>query len=99
MIAALKNYPSARELLWVQEEAENMGAWYFARALLEEILPTGVTLSYVGRDEAASPAVGASAAHQREQADIVEQALQLGSKEVILDDVKRERLRQAQGKE
>ena len=97
--AAMKSYPNLRELVWVQEEAENMGAWYFARTHLEEILPNGVTLSYVGRDEAASPAVGASAAHQREQADIVEQALQLESKEVILEDVKRERLRQAQGKE
>ncbi len=95
----MKIYPNMRELVWVQEEAENMGAWYFLRTLLEEILPNGVTLSYVGRDEAASPAVGAANAHQREQADIVEQALELESKEVILDDVKRERLRQAQGKE
>ena len=48
-------------------------------------------LRYVGRDEAASPAVGSHQAHVNEQNEIVEQALDQGSKELILDDVKRTR--------
>jgi 2-oxoglutarate dehydrogenase E1 component len=68
-------YPNADEFLWVQEEALNMGAWYFVQPLLDELLPEEAGLRYVGRDEAASPAVGDAMQHQREQQEIVDQAL------------------------
>ena len=68
-------YPNAAEFLWVQEEALNMGAWYFVQPLLDELLPEEAGLRYVGRDEAASPAVGDAMQHQREQQEIVDQAL------------------------
>jgi len=85
-----ERYPNAQEYLWAQEESMNMGAWYFIQPLLDDILPAG-QVRYVGRDEAASPAVGDAKQHHAEQAEIVEQAMDLNAKELILEDVKRSR--------
>ena len=71
---ALERYAGVEEVLWVQEEARNMGAWAFVEPLLESLL-NGVPLRYVGRDEAASPATGSYQVHQAEQEEIVEQAM------------------------
>ena len=75
----ISRYPNADEFLWVQEEALNMGAWYFVQLLLDELLPAEADLRYVGRDEAASPAVGDAMQHQREQQEIVDQALDVAT--------------------
>jgi 2-oxoglutarate dehydrogenase E1 component len=79
----LGRYQNASEFLWVQEEALNMGAWYFVQPLLADLLPPAVALRYVGRDEAASPAVGDAAQHQREQQEIVDQALDVARAAVV----------------
>ena len=73
--AALAAYASAREVFWVQEEPWNMGAWQFMSLRVPQVLGTERTLRYVGRDEAASPAVGSYKVHQSEQTDIVERSL------------------------
>ena len=70
---ALAKYSPA-EVLWVQEEPENMGAWNFVQPRLREVLPTGATLRYVGRPERASPAEGYARDHAAEQARIVNEA-------------------------
>jgi 2-oxoglutarate dehydrogenase E1 component len=75
----ISRYPNADEFLWAQEEALNMGAWYFVQLLLDELLPAEADLRYVGRDEAASPAVGDAMQHQREQQEIVDQALDVAT--------------------
>ncbi|MCS6775209.1 MAG: 2-oxoglutarate dehydrogenase E1 component [Chloroherpetonaceae bacterium] len=66
-----------REIVWLQEEPSNMGAWsYIAPRLLG--VDTGGwkgPLSYVGRSEAASPAEGSSARHAQEQQRIIAEAL------------------------
>jgi multifunctional 2-oxoglutarate metabolism enzyme len=75
-IASLfSSYPNLKEVLWVQEEPQNMGAWKVMRRRLPALLPDGVELSYVGRPERASPGEGYSAAHAREQERIVLTAL------------------------
>ena len=85
---ALGRYRNAEEFLWVQEEALNMGAWYFLQPLLDELLSAGAGVRYVGRDEAASPAVGDAVQHQAEQQEIVDQALDVrAAKELKLGDV------------
>jgi 2-oxoglutarate dehydrogenase E1 component len=85
----VSGYPNADEYLWVQEEALNMGAWYFVQPLLDDLLPLKAGLRYVGRDEAASPAVGDAVQHQNEQLEIVEQALDIASdKQFKLEDAK-----------
>ncbi len=74
----LARYPGLRDLVWVQEEPSNMGAWFYLEARLRELLPAGATLHYAGRPERASPAEGYPAAHAAEQARIVAQALGRG---------------------
>jgi 2-oxoglutarate dehydrogenase E1 component len=71
----VRSYPGLRELVWVQEEPQNMGAWRALRHRLEEALPQGVSLRYVGRPWRASPSEGYPTAHLREQDRIVREAL------------------------
>ena len=73
--AALQGYPSAREVLWVQEEPWNMGSWHFVYHRLKPLLGESQALGYVGRDEAASPAVGSYKLHQKEQTEVIDGAL------------------------
>jgi 2-oxoglutarate decarboxylase len=73
----LGRYPNIKELVWVQEEPRNMGAWTYIEPKLRELaLPGGLDLRYIGRPERASPAEGYPAAHTAEQSRIVAEALQ-----------------------
>mgnify|MGYP003351469902 CR=1 FL=1 len=72
----LGRYPNAREIVWLQEEPENMGAWEFMRPLLEELLAgRKISLRYVGRMRAASPSEGSTAWHMLTQKALIEQVL------------------------
>jgi len=73
--SALAAYPQTSELVWVQEEPWNMGAWHFMAMHLPQILGQERTARYVGRDEAASPAIGSYKMHQREQSELIDGAL------------------------
>jgi 2-oxoglutarate dehydrogenase E1 component len=75
MAELVRGYPALEEVLWVQEEPQNMGAWRSIRHRLEEALPSGVKLRYVGRPWRASPSEGYPTAHLREQDRIVREAL------------------------
>jgi 2-oxoglutarate dehydrogenase E1 component len=68
-------YPWLEELVWAQEEPQNMGAFRAIRHRLEEALPEGVELRYVGRPWRASPSEGYPTAHLREQDRILREAL------------------------
>ena len=69
------SYPRLEELVWAQEEPQNMGAWRTIRHRLEEALPAGVPLRYAGRPWRASPSEGYPTAHMREQDRIAREAL------------------------
>jgi CHAD domain-containing protein len=71
----LRSYPALEEVVWAQEEPQNMGAWRAIRHRLEEALPPSVPLSYAGRPWRASPSEGYPTAHLREQDRIVRDAL------------------------
>jgi len=73
----LSRYPNLKELLWVQEEPQNMGAWRAVRHRLEEGLPSDVQLRYCGRAWRASPSEGYPTAHLLGQDRIVSEALDL----------------------
>jgi 2-oxoglutarate dehydrogenase E1 component len=73
--ALLHGYPNLREVVWVQEEPQNMGAFRAIRHRLEEAKPDEVPLLYVGRPWRASPSEGYPTAHLREQDRIVRAAL------------------------
>jgi len=64
--AVLAAYPAARDVVWLQEEPVNMGAWWYLSQRLPGVLGDR-TLRYAGRDEAASPATGSYRLHGKEQ--------------------------------
>jgi 2-oxoglutarate dehydrogenase E1 component len=70
----LEGYPAAQEIVWVQEEPENMGAWDFIRPHLAD-LAGGRTFRVVARPRSASPAEGSAARHARQQQLLIEAAL------------------------
>ena len=70
----LKIFSNAREFIWVQEEAKNMGGWTFVRPRIDEVLSSGHAVKYVGRARSASPATGVYAIHQMEQQELVNEA-------------------------
>ena len=77
----LGRYPESAEMYWVQEEPENMGAWYFVEEQMQSFLeaPAPVSglkrqLGYVGRSTAASPASGAHKVHHDQQEALVVEA-------------------------
>ena len=74
--AVLGRYAGATEVIWLQEEPENMGAWGFVRARLLRLLREGDELRPVTRIETGSPASGILALHQMEQEDLLERAFQ-----------------------
>jgi 2-oxoglutarate dehydrogenase E1 component len=75
----LGRYPSVRDVVWLQEEPENMGAWQFMRPHLEELIADRCPLRYIGRARSSSPSEGSAAWHQVNQKMLVEQAFDLGS--------------------
>jgi 2-oxoglutarate decarboxylase len=71
----LDRYPNAGELVWLQEEPENMGAWNFVHSRLHRLLRETHTLRHVSRAESASPASGSAALHRLEQEDLLARAI------------------------
>ena len=70
----LARYPSATEVVWLQEEPENMGPWNFVHGRLHRLLRHHFELRHVSRVESASPASGIAALHQMEQDDLLQRA-------------------------
>jgi 2-oxoglutarate dehydrogenase E1 component len=71
----LSRYPNLKELVWMQEEPQNMGAWTFMDPNLREVAPSGVKVSYAGRPRRSSPSVGDPLVHKKEQAKLLNDAL------------------------
>jgi 2-oxoglutarate dehydrogenase E1 component len=67
-------YPSARDVVWVQEEPRNMGGWSFVEDRLRDVLPPQASLRYAGRRASASPATGNANVHKRELAELLAEA-------------------------
>ena len=82
--AEIAGAPNLEEIIWLQEEPENMGAWrHVSHALLRGGL-TGPRLGYLGRPEAASPAEGYSNRHREEQSRILGLVGQVGASDFWL---------------
>jgi 2-oxoglutarate dehydrogenase E1 component len=73
----LASYANANELVWAQEEPQNMGGWTFVQERLENLLSNCQRPRYVGRSASASPATGSYSIHQREQSELVTEALKI----------------------
>jgi 2-oxoglutarate dehydrogenase E1 component len=72
----MDQYPKLREVCWVQEEPENMGAWEFVRPLLEPLIDGRWPLRYIGRVRNSSPSEGSAAWHAVNQRAIVQQVFE-----------------------
>ena len=67
-------YPNVVEVIWLQEEPENMGAWPFVHLQMHDRL-RHLRVVHVARAESASPATGSSLVHAAEQADLLVRAV------------------------
>jgi 2-oxoglutarate dehydrogenase E1 component len=74
--ALVDRYPKLRDVCWVQEEPENMGAWEFVRPLLEQLIDGRWPLRYIGRARNSSPSEGSSTWHAVNQRAIVAQTFE-----------------------
>jgi 2-oxoglutarate dehydrogenase E1 component len=73
LLKILERYPNARDLVWLQEEPENMGPWNFVEHRTWRIKDRGYDLRHVARVESGSPATGSKAIHDQELADLMEE--------------------------
>ncbi len=76
----LWRYPSTAEIVWVQEEPRNQGAFLFVRDRMEQMLmATRRPLRYAGRQEMAAPSAGSAKRHAQEQAAVIADAFSGGT--------------------
>jgi 2-oxoglutarate dehydrogenase E1 component len=73
LAGVLRDHPSAREIVWVQEEPANMGARSFVMPRLRR-LAGAVPVRSIRRSASASPATGSAKAHEIEQATLIQLA-------------------------
>ncbi len=71
----VSQFPENAEVVWVQEEPWNMGAWFYVRARLTRGLFGDRDIRCVARPESASPATGSKASHVYEQKRLLDDAL------------------------
>ncbi|MGH8583989.1 MAG: 2-oxoglutarate dehydrogenase E1 component [Gammaproteobacteria bacterium] len=83
--AVLARYPGAGEVVWVQEEPRNQGAWVYLMARLHLFARLRETqqLRLVARPYCASPAVGYVSVHLQQQQAIVEEALRIPREDLL----------------
>jgi 2-oxoglutarate dehydrogenase E1 component len=80
-------YANIREVCWVQEEPENMGAWDFVRPLIESLIDGRWALRYIGRSRNSSPSEGSSSWHAANQRAIVDQVFEATTETREIDRV------------
>lgn len=73
----LDGYPNLKEVIWVQEEPANMGAWTFMWPRLSHIADGRWPIRYIGRPASSNPAEGSASQHKVNQEAIIEQAYNL----------------------
>jgi 2-oxoglutarate dehydrogenase E1 component len=78
MLGVIDRYPKLEDVLWVQEEPENMGAWEFVRPSLEG-LAGHRRLVVLARPRSSSPAEGSSSRHAKNQERLIAQAFEVAS--------------------
>ncbi|SDX51939.1 2-oxoglutarate dehydrogenase E1 component [Paenibacillus sp. CF384] len=71
----INRYPNVKEVLWVQEEPQNMGAWNYVEPRIRARVTPKTTIRYIGRPKRSSPASGFQYVHNMEQQRIISVAL------------------------
>ncbi len=75
LAAELAQYTNAKEVMWVQEEPKNQGAWYQIRHRLEAQIGAKQVLTFAGRPSSASPAVGYMSKHVAQLKQLIDTAM------------------------
>jgi 2-oxoglutarate dehydrogenase E1 component len=74
---AMASYPSLEDLVWAQEEPENMGGWHYAAPYLRSMLRGELNLRLIARPRSSSPAEGSAARHARVQQQLIARAFDM----------------------
>lgn len=74
----LSKYKNVQEIVWAQEEPQNMGAWTFVEPRLKQLANGKLPVTYIGRPSRSSPATGDPIIHKVEQERIIAEALTIG---------------------
>ena len=73
---ALEAYAEGTPVYWVQEEPQNMGAWYFMKCRWDEVgLAEHFPLEAITRPASASPSTGSKKSHKLEQEELLDKAM------------------------
>ncbi|MFX3618212.1 MAG: 2-oxoglutarate dehydrogenase E1 component [Sporolactobacillus sp.] len=75
LTAYMKKYLQLKEIVWLQEEPKNMGAWNYIESRLRTILPVNTVLRYIGRPPRSSTASGEPVLHKQEQKRMIQETL------------------------
>ena len=75
--AEIAKYSNLKEIVWCQEEPKNQGAFYASRHRIVRCMPDNIHLFYAGRSAMAAPAPGYPALFNKQQAELINQALGL----------------------
>ena len=76
--ALLESYSNHDQLVWIQEEPENMGAWRYIKTTTDQTDKWEV----ISRNSSASPASGSSKVFANRQAKLIERMLSLSTEKV-----------------
>ncbi|MEQ1873152.1 MAG: multifunctional oxoglutarate decarboxylase/oxoglutarate dehydrogenase thiamine pyrophosphate-binding subunit/dihydrolipoyllysine-residue succinyltransferase subunit [Ilumatobacteraceae bacterium] len=79
MRAVLDRYPNVQDIVWLQEEPDNMGPWHFVEARFHRVSESGPALRLVSRIGSGSPATGSKAIHDHELAEMMDETFRDGS--------------------
>ena len=71
---ALEQYADGTDLVWLQDEPTNMGAWYFMKMRFGDAIARRFPMRLISRPESASPSTGSASAHKLEQRELLDQA-------------------------
>jgi 2-oxoglutarate dehydrogenase E1 component len=71
LLEILRRYPNARDVVWLQEEAKNMGPWTYMYERSHGLEAEGYQITCVARVESGSPATGSHQIHDQELEDLL----------------------------
>jgi 2-oxoglutarate dehydrogenase E1 component len=74
LMQALEEFPAETEVIWLQEEPANMGAWQYIKVHFGDVINQKFKLRLLSRVESASPSTGSSSSHKLEQHDLLHAA-------------------------
>jgi len=77
LLEELSRYQAGIRLIWVQEEARNMGAWNFIQRYYRPLLVGSFRFGVISRPQSSSPATGSATRHKLEHTRLVQAALGL----------------------